>query len=254
MVKQIIYGFFFLLALGIFVWLFYLAFLQPPPSCFDERKNQDETEVDCGGPNCSECELRRVQEVRTFPVLILNSPDNKRSTLLLQFQNPNANYGANPLTYAVNLYGADGGVIYTNTIETFIYPSEIINRIEPNIPVSSSRIARSEIAIRKQEWVRRADFTAPKTQVRDVRVEYDIDKRQAMVTGVLKNDNPFIILRAGVGVVLHGQNGSLVGLSKTLLEGLQPLEERPFTVQVPVSGVSASSSIAEPKVFIEARR
>jgi hypothetical protein len=222
--------------------------------CSDGKKNQDETEIDCGGPNCGECELTRVQSVRTFPALTLNSPDGKRSTMLIQFQNPNANYGANPLAYTVNLYGADGGVIYTNTTETFIYPSEITYRIEPNIPVASSRIVRSEIAIRTQEWVRRADFSAPKTQVRDVKVEYDGTKRQASVTGVLKNDNPFIVSRAVVGVILNGDTGSLVGVSKTLLDGIQPLEERPFTILVPVTGVAASSTIAEPKVFIEAKR
>lgn len=252
--KQAIYGFFLLVILSLIAWFFYLAFLQPAPTCSDGKKNQDEAEVDCGGAHCSDCELRRVQTVRTFPALALSSPDSKRSTLLIQFQNPNANYGANPLSYTVNLYGADGGVIYTNTTDTFIYSSEITYRIEPNVPINSSRIARSEIVIRDQQWVRRADFTAPKTQVRDVHVEYDNARKEATVTGVLKNDNPFIVPRGVVGVILNGDTGVLVGVSKTLLDGLQPLEERPFTVIVPVSGVTASSSIAEPKVFIEAKR
>jgi hypothetical protein len=253
-VKQLIYGFFLIVILALIAWLFYLMFLQPAPTCTDGKQNQEETEIDCGGPFCGDCELNRVQAVRTFPALALSSPDSKRSTLLIQFQNPNANYGANPLSYTVNLYGADGGVIYTNTTDTFIYPSEITYRIEPNISVSSKLIARSEIVIRNQEWVRRADFTAPKMQVRDVRTELDDARRVATVSGVLKNDNPFIVSRAVVGVVLYGDRGSLAGVSKTLIDGLQPLEERSFTVIVPVIGVTASSSIAEPKVFIEAKR
>ncbi len=251
--KQLIYGFIFLIVLAGIVWLFYLAFFQPAPSCFDQKKNQDETEVDCGG-SCSDCELRRVQSIRTFPALALATADAKRSSLLIQFQNPNANYGANPLTYTVNLYGKDGGVIYTNTTDTFIYPSEITYRIEPNIPVASSQINRSELVIKKQEWVRRADFFAPKTQVRDVRVAYDPAKREATITGVLKNDNPFIVSRAVVGAILYTNLGSLAGVSKTLLEGLQPLEERPFSVITPVAGVADLTSFAEPKIFIEALR
>lgn len=253
-IKQLIYGFFLLVVISLLSWLFYLAFLQPAPSCTDGKRNQDEAEVDCGGSFCPDCELRRLQSIRTFPAVALSAPDSKRSTLLIQFQNPNANYGAHPFTYSVSLYGADGGLIYTNTNETFIYPSEIMYRIEPNIPVASNLIARSEITIRDQEWVRRADFAAPKTQIRDVRVEYDGATKRATVTGVLKNDNPFILVRAGVGVMLYDQSGSLIGMSKTLLEGLQTLEERPFTVIVPVTGVSASSSIAEPRVFIETKR
>lgn len=252
--KQLIYGFFLLIILAFFAWLFYLAFLQPAPTCTDGKQNQDETEIDCGGPFCGDCELNRVQAVRIFPALVISSPDSKRSTLLMQFQNPNANYGANPLSYTVNLYGADGGVIYTNTTDTFIYPSEITYRIEPNILISSNLIARSEIIIRNQEWVKRAEFTAPKTQVRDVRVEYNGVRSEATVSGVLKNDNPFIISRAVVGVMLYGDIGSLAGVSKTLLEGLQTLEERPFTITVPVIGVTASSSITETKMFIEAKR
>ncbi len=252
--KQIIYGFFFLVIFSVLAWLFYLAFLQPAPSCTDGKRNQDETEIDCGGPSCSECELRRVQTIRSFPALAVSSPDGKRSSILIQFQNPNANYGANPLSYTLTLYGADGGVIYTNTSDTFIYPSEITYRMEPNIPVASSLIGRSELTIRNQEWVRRDEFVAPKTQVRDVRVEYDGSRNQASVTGVLKNDNAFTLPRATVGVILYGQTSSLIGVSKTLVESLQPLEERPFTVLVPVSGVTASSSIAEPRVFIEAKR
>lgn len=253
-VKQLIYGFFLLVILSLISWLFYLAFLQPAPTCSDGKKNQDEVEVDCGGASCSDCELKRVQAVRIFPALALSSPDGKRSSLLVQFQNPNANYGANPLSYTVNLYGADGGVIYTNTTDTFIYPSEITYRIEPNIPVSSKLISRSEIAIRDQQWVRRADFSAPKTQVRDVRIEYDDVKHVAVVSGVLKNDNPFVISRAVVGVIVYGETGALAGVSKTLLEGLQTLEERSFTVSVPVTGIAQAGVVAEPKVFIEAKR
>jgi hypothetical protein len=252
--KQIIYGFFLLVIIALLAWLFYLAFLQPAPTCSDGVKNQEEAEIDCGGPLCGDCELKRIQSVRSFPALALSSPDSKRSTLLIQFQNPNANYGANPLSYTVNLYGADGGVIYTNTTDTFIYSSEITYRIEPNVAINSSRIARSEIVIRNQEWVRRVDFSAPKIQVRDVRVEYNEGKKEATVSGVLKNDNPFTVPRAVVGVILYGDTGSLVGVSKTLLEGLQTLEERSFTVIVPVTGVTTGANIAEPKVFIEAKR
>ncbi len=253
-IKQLIYGFFFLVVISVLVWLFYLAFLQPAPTCSDGKKNQDETEIDCGGSVCDDCELRRVQSIRVAPVLALSSPDSKRSTLLIQFQNPNANYGVNPLTYIVNLYGADGGVIYTNTTDTFIYPSEITYRIEPNIPISSNLISRSEIMVKNQTWARRADFIAPKTQVRDVQVAFNAATKTATVSGVLKNDNPFIVSRAVVGVVLYGDTGSLVGVSKTLLDGLQPLEERPFTVIAPVVGAFTADTVAEPKVFVEAKR
>jgi len=252
--KQLIYGFILLLILSLIAWAFYLMFLQSAPTCSDGKRNQDEVEIDCGGPSCSECELNRVQAIRTFPALALSSPDSKLSSLLIQLQNPNANYGANPLTYTVNLYGADGGVIFTNTTDTFIYPSETTYRIEPNIPVVGGLVSRSEIIIRDQQWVRRADFAALKTQIRDVRSEYDDAKKQTIVTGVLKNDNPFIVSKAVVGVILYGDTGSLAGVSKTLIDGLQPFEERPFSVIVPVTGISASSSIAEPKVFIEAKR
>jgi hypothetical protein len=102
--------------------------------------------------------------------------------------------------------------------------------------------------------VKRSDFTAPKTQVRDVRVEFDGAKRVATVTGILKNDNPFILSRAVTGVVLYSNAGSLVGVSKTLLEGLQPLEERSFSIIVPVTGITDVANIVEPKVFIEAKR
>lgn len=252
-VKQIIYGFFLLIIISLFAWLFYLAFLQPAPTCSDGKRNQDETEVDCGGPNCSECELKRVQAIRVFSPLTLPSPDGKRSTLLIQFQNPNASYGVYPLSYTVTVYGHDGGVIYKNAVDTFVYPSEITYRLEPNIPVASNVIERSEIAITRQEWVRRSEFSAPQMQVRDVRVERDGAAPQVAVTGVLKNDNAFIVSRAVVGVIVGGDGGSLVGASRTLIESLQPLEERYFSVMVPVAGVS-EGEVLEPKVFIEAKR
>lgn len=252
-IKQLIYGFFLLVIISIFAWLFYLAFLQPAPTCSDGKRNQDETEVDCGGPNCSECELKRVQAVRVFSPLTLRSPDGKRSTLLVQFQNPNASYGVYPLSYTVTVYGQDGGVIYKNAVDTFLYPSEITYRLEPNIPVASNLIARSEIAITRQEWVRRSEFSAPQMQVRDVRVERDDTASQVMVSGVLKNDNAFIVSRTVVGVMVGGESGSLVGASKTLIESLQPLEERYFSIMVPVTGVREGEAL-EPKVFIEAKR
>lgn len=256
LLKQIIYGGLYLAVIAGVVYLFYLVALSPAPTCHDNKQNQGEEQVDCGGPFCQACAIGKLQPIRTFPGLLLSSPDSKKTTLLIQFQNPNTTYGASTFSYTVTLYGPQNDVVYTLTADSFIYPGEIKYRIEPNIPINPLLVARSAITIGNVTWVERSEFSLPATQTRDIKTEVVTDrvqKTQAVVTGFLKNDNEFPLSRATVDVIMYNEFGSLVGVSKTLLENLQPFEERPFQVNIPINAQD-KDALKDTRVVVEAER
>ena len=57
LLKQFLYGFFYLAILVSLIWLVYSFEFKPAPNCFDGKKNQEETGIDCGG-SCISCEVK----------------------------------------------------------------------------------------------------------------------------------------------------------------------------------------------------
>lgn len=249
-VKQLAYGIFYLAIIGAAVWGVWKSNILISPTCFDNRLNQGETEVDCGGPNCEPCELKHLQPIRISAQYF---PIGNNTNLVLAFSNPNLNYGAT-FSYTVNFYNADHAKVYSVTHDTFVYPAEAERKVvEPNLGFSVSQVSGSpEVLIANPAWKPKEEFTAPSIQLRQVSVS--VTNTQAVITAVLANRESFAVTEAGIGVVVNRKSSGLpVGASKTLLQNLAPFEERPFTVAVPLSAKFKASEIA-PLLFPEARR
>ncbi len=232
--KQIIYGFFYLVIIAGIVYGGYLVFRETAPTCNDGRQNQGETEVDCGGPNCVSCAIKKLQPIVTkleyFGV-------GNNTSVILTLSNPNLNYGAESFTYTINFYNASRQLIFSLVKDSFIYPAEAQKTIvEPNLKFGYLQIAgQPEIVISNINWKPLAEFSMPKVQTRQIVTS--VAGSQATVSGILVNRESTSLSKVTVGLLVYQQlpeSNKLIGASKTILQNLNPFEERSFKITVPL--------------------
>lgn len=250
--KQIIYGFFYLLILiGIGAGI-YFGFLKPAPSCIDGRLNQEEIEVDCGGPNCADCALKRLQPLKVLPIQAFPLGD-QGVTALIEIQNLNLNYGASKFIYDLDFYDASGNIFHSITDESFIYAGEIKNLVLAPLEVDYNSIDRIELIPRDFVWQKPEVFERPETAAREV-----LTKTEAVgvvVQGVAQNKNSYFIDRAIISAVIFDNLGLPIGASKTFVADLKPFEDRFFRIFIPASKDELKDVDTKlTRVYIEARR
>ncbi len=236
-IKQIIYGALYLIVAGAIVYGLSSLNIFSAPSCFDNKQNQKEEGIDCGGP-CVSCAIKSLQPFRS-KIEIFGIDGN--TSAVITFANPNLDYGADSFSYVLNFYNQQKEKIFSLTKNSLIYPAEAQKIIiEPNLRVSFLGISGPpELIIGSINWKPAADFPEPEVQTRQVKTE--VSGNRAMVTGILVNRESFSLARAGIGALVYQNlpDGTvrLVGASKTVLQNLQPLEERAFNIPVPLEAV-----------------
>lgn len=250
--KQFIYGFFYLLILTGITAGVYFGFLKPAPSCTDGKLNQNEEEVDCGGPNCADCALRHLKPLKVLPIELFPLGDNN-STALIQIQNLNLNYGASKFAYDLNFYDASGNVVNTITDESFIYAGEIKNIVLAPLDINLKNISRSELKARDFVWQKPDIFERPDMNAREVATK--IESTGFAVQGVVQNKNSYSIDQAVVSAEVFNNTGLPIGASKTFVADLTPFEDRFFRIFIPATKDDLKNiDIKLTRVYIEARR
>src|SRR3989338_5470181 len=165
--KQFLYGALFVLFLAGIGWGIYSVTLKPTPSCFDNRKNGTETEVDCGG-SCIPCEEKNLQPIAIGATTLFSQ--DRVFSVAAELINPNSAFAASAFDYQIILKDASGSVLRAITNSSFLYAGErkkIVEagvRITQGIPVEVSVIINPESIIRKPAQA----FIRPEIEVRDV--------------------------------------------------------------------------------------
>jgi hypothetical protein len=231
--KQLIYAAFYLTIIFIIASTFYFISINSSKSCFDERKNQGEIGIDCGGP-CEPCELRTLEEIKVSPVIIFDNEDGTLSALI-GMRNPNNNFGAERFLYNLSFYGPDRALINSFTRESFIYPSEIKDIVEAALPVDPVQVVRAELEISQINWISVTDFFLPKTQIRGLNVEIDRDTEKVLISGIFVNQNSFPLSKVTINGILFSKFSAEAGVSKTAIDEIDPFEERTF--RITISGI-----------------
>ncbi|HEY4475390.1 MAG TPA: hypothetical protein VJB92_01565 [Candidatus Paceibacterota bacterium] len=228
--KQLIYGIFYLAIIFGIGYILYAPF-KTPASCFDNRKNQGETEVDCGG-SCLSCDLRHLKDIEISPVQIFPLQDNKLS-LLFELKNPNVKYGASRFIYTVSFRDASGVESDSVWRESFIYPGELKTVVEAALDIDQSKTRSARVELSDFSWKPVSEFSLPKTQTRDIRVDIQLGEKRGTVSGIFINQNSFRLARVSISAIFSDTAGVKIGVSKTLIEDVEPFQEKNFTIAIP---------------------
>ena len=259
LIKQIIYGTFYLTAFSFLIFLIYFVWFKPFPTCFDGRQNQGEKGIDCGGP-CKSCEINTLVIEKNW---IKYFPAENKTIIAVEIKNPNSNFGADSFFYSLDIYGKNNEKIKTLSGKSLIYASDIKYIIE-FAEINSKDIGKIEISFSEISWKRVEEFSKPKDDNREL--ETKTENKIVTVNGIITNKNPFPLSKVKIIVFLMSPSNIFISASKTELEDIVAYGEKSFKIIFPknVSLISVASqaplfnlNLADPnktKIYVESIR
>ncbi|KKR88837.1 MAG: hypothetical protein UU85_C0001G0022 [Candidatus Wolfebacteria bacterium GW2011_GWA2_42_10] len=261
LVKQLLYGAGYLFFFSLIFYGIYFFIIKQAPSCFDNRQNQSETGIDCGG-SCQSCEIKTLSPIQVNWVKYF--PTGDKIAVAAEIKNSNANYGADGFSYTLDIYGKNGGKIKSLTRKSFIYAAEIKYIVEP-LEINPRDVSDIRISIADVGWKSKSEFERPKIQIREAKTAMAEDKIKIETSGFVLNNNAFLLSRLRIIGFLANKNGVKISVSKTELENLKAFEDFFFRIAFPqnVSLMTATASpllnfnLADPnqtQIYVEAIR
>ncbi|MBI4193161.1 MAG: hypothetical protein HY536_00860 [Candidatus Colwellbacteria bacterium] len=236
LLKQFIFSLFYLALFAGVVYGGYLV-LRPASSCFDGKQNQNEEEIDCGGV-CASCALKHLVPITADPAVLFAS-SNGAVSVLLTLKNANATFGANSVSYRIDVLDGTGDVLSSSLQETFVYPSEIKTFVVSGIPVTGTPV----LAVPKVlnvSWTEAAAFSRPSVKVSEVSLAPHPSQPYLIATGVVVNGNSFPLSSIALSAMLTDPSGNVASVSSSLVNDVLPFEARAFTITIPNAAGLAS--------------
>jgi len=201
---------------GIGFWIFQ-KFL-PAPSCMDQKQNQGEFGVDCGGP-CAPCELKNPKPVTTFWARAVKVRENVFDAAAL-IQNQNEVLSSGSVVYEFALFD-EFGLVTRKRGETYLLAQERTPVIEPAI-LTSRDPGRVEFRIISADWQVRKDIHPNVlAERREYKVIEDSGRKQSAVDASIFNSTPFDYRSVDVYVLALDKEGNLLGANSTILENVR---------------------------------
>lgn len=225
--------------------------LKPDPTCFDEKKNQNEEQVDCGGV-CGACPEEVVgKDLVIKDAQVLFGGEN-RYDVVAEIHNPNALFGGEKVYYTIEVLDAGKNILAKRTGMTFILPNE--NKYIVEIGMEATQTASNvNVTIDKVDWVKFTNFDSPQIIVRNQRfglVENTTDYAEAF--GLVSNESAYDFHDVVINVILLDERGVPIAANKTVQKTLDADSKREFRLTWPhkfPGTIAASSMQAEANVF-----
>ncbi|MCR4275595.1 MAG: peptidoglycan-binding protein [Candidatus Wolfebacteria bacterium] len=165
-IKQFIYGGFFLAIIFLIGFGIYWIF-SSKASCFDNKQNQSEEGIDCGGP-CVSCGIKYPKSLNASWVKTLPAGENK-IIAVSGIENPNVEVGSE-FSYTINIFSKDGAVLKTLNNDSFIYAGEKKYLVDV-LDADFKNIDKAEISFSSVNFKPKRDFSKPKAEIREFKTE-----------------------------------------------------------------------------------
>jgi hypothetical protein len=235
--KQLLYGGFFLLIIGVVGWSGYRLAI-PAASCTDGLQNGREEGRDCGAVCGKSCPA----PVRplTAPSVQLIHYGNDTYDALVRLENPNTSYGAARVDYVLVVSDASGASLATRRGSTYVNPLEPRQMVFPLLGIQGVP-AKAEL-----------QFTPGDVQwaALDVQgglgVEFAVRQDQLASSSAgmryqanFINRSSFDFDQLDITVLLYDQSGAVVGAGATVAKTVPAGQERGFVIDWPFAIPSA---------------
>ncbi len=231
LLKQLLYGLFYAVCLGAFALLVYFFFFSAPASCIDNIKNQREEAVDCGG-QCIPCAIKRLTPINVLPVQLFEAPGGK-TTVFLQIQNSNTEYGVETLSYTLYIYGRGQKILGSVDGEMSINAGVTARVVSPAIDVPFTDVINSRVMLGSYTWVLEKEVTAVGVTVRGITTK--VSNGKVMVEGIVENASPNSISDIVVSVLLKNRRGLLLNGTRTTIDNILPFDNTKLALVIPLT-------------------
>jgi len=211
--KQITYFLFFVLVLTGFASLVWLK--MSAPTCFDNRKNQKEQGVDCGGPCAQEC-LGIVKELNILWAKPVEISKGKYDVIAI-VENPNLKLSAKSARYQVKLYDERNILIASREGQTFISPGPKFAVFEANMSTGNRAPARAYLEFEKNIKWELYKGGAPNLLI--TRKDYSGEPRSS-ISAIISNKSLEEAVNIVATAIVYDQNEEAIAASATKIEAI----------------------------------
>jgi hypothetical protein len=248
------------IAIAIFIWFIIHLIITPAGTCFDGKKNQAETGIDCGGP-CKICtEIKETLDIQIEEKAFAPGGSNLFD-VVAKINNPNDAIGASSFDYTFNLLDQSGNSIATKSGSSFILPADQRYVAELAIETKNNAAPASvEFSITNVKWTKLS--YAEKPQFTIFNQEFGPSRTGVSGSegfGVLRNDSIYDLVSIKVISVVRDSRDAIVGIGTTQLNTVRSKEERevhfvwPFMTgneDIQKIDIEAQSNVLDVKAFV----
>ena len=222
--KRVGFGTLYLAILFLVAGGVYFLFFKPDPTCSDNKRNQREAAVDCGGP-CIPCEVKGVdivvEEARIF------SAGEGWSNLLVRLKNPSQNFNAS-FAYQFEVDGIPSQVPGLRG-KRQITPGTSEYIVAPAFPANARSLNSVGLKITDLTWNGEVPVP-PKLRTTS---QTNVDGDAITVSGTLFNDSPQNLSLVNLNAVLFDKEGRSLNASLAQLKEVEAFSRRPFIIFFP---------------------
>lgn len=249
LVKQMLYVSLYFLVLALIIFGIYYIWFKPAATCFDNKQNQGETGIDCGG-SCQSCEITQLKSLNKDWIKVLPVSETEIS-LLAEITNPNLNFGAQSFSYQFQVIGPFGILLKTIDGQSFIYPGEKKYLMEAALKISPTDVSRVELTIATSSiiWQSKEELVRPDLEKNSIKTE--ITNQTVKVNGLIKNEGPLSVSRVKIFALLFDSQNKLLNASFTAVTDLNGLDEKFFSLNFPKGEWVKQLDANRTEIFLE---
>ena len=204
------------------------------PSCQDNRRNQKEEGIDCGGP-CIPCALRAARPIDIFWSAFVRSRENTYD-VAAEIRNPNVKLGAVSLDYEFKLFDTAGVAVARRRGRSFVYPGETAHLVEVGF-VSGRTIRSASLTILDVKWVLMENIGPDIIAGNKEYLEEEADgARYSALKAIVTNRALETVKGLVVNALVFDGENNLLGIDSTVIDEI-------------LSGQTAPVKFAWPQVF-----
>lgn len=230
LVKQIIYGAFYLLITGLLIIVFFQIPVTVKSNCTDLIKNGNETGVDCGG-SCPICVLNEMASLQKIGEVKLFSLNSGQIALLAQIANQNPKLVASEFSYRFLIYDNFNNLIQAiNGTET-LYASESKYIYAANIAPLGAEIGWVNLEILNTNWSDVQDSLRPSLEIENFKTE--ADKEIIKISGTVFNQSPILAEEVKITGLISDRLGVELFAAQTLISKIGGSDRGVFTIYFP---------------------
>ena len=192
-----------------------IATFYQTPSCTDDKQNQGESGVDCGGPCSYLCTADAQPPTVLFTKAVSNSAG--RTDIIALVENKNAIAAAKNVPYRIQLYGADRTLLRELTGTLDLPPGATEPVFLPGVSSGKQIVAGAFLTIDPSapKWFTLASDTRTMPRVSSTNQTGTRDAPR--VEAVLTNASVTPLTGVRVIVLVRNQEGSVIAASQTIV-------------------------------------
>lgn len=213
--KRLIYTLLFLAGISVVVGIpLFLKLYNKPQTCFDNIKNQNEINIDCGGVCMQICREEIVSPHTLFERFIKVAPGFYSAVVVVE--NTNEDFFATRVPYVMRFYDKENVLLTEVMGETFLYRKESFPIIEYGIETKEREIARMTFEFLGDISWQRGDITKARFEI--LNKKFSVDRGISKLEATFKNEEVFRMSDVSLVALLYDAENNVMAVSHTKVD------------------------------------